>query len=434
MIAKDDIVIRKAILHILDTTHGECILSNTILDPGPDLHDFIRNHIYKIVSSDDTKNCEFDPEYSPIYSILETWDESDETSFIETSQAIANKLYIAMGEGLDIPAADLLFVTFQAEGTIYLALLKMNYKDSYTHEVTIDSSYELHKTVDAEDNIIPASASDEDVANTMDNITDTTSDTPVINTGIIKTHSLLPSATSRIPEAVIINLSDYHIKLLEKRYEINGEKAFYLSENFLVCRTSIPPKKKLNILTRVINNISNKYDGADLKTKMDTKSALQKEYVDRQSFDVEEIGNKLFGKSPEKKSEFDEKMEQYDLQYDNFTVTNESTVKKLEKQVMVTDSGIEISSPMETYNKLANFEVQTDVTGKSTIIIRNIDNLVLKYQYDTLLPVNKNLTHKKHRKSAVAYLLCVRFIILRQKHNLLFVTSSPNLHLFCFFN
>ena len=83
MIAKDDIVIRKAILHILDTNRGECILSNTLLDPGPDLHDFIRNHIYKIVSSDDTKNCEFDPEYSPIYSILETWDESDETSFIE---------------------------------------------------------------------------------------------------------------------------------------------------------------------------------------------------------------------------------------------------------------------------------------------------------------------------------------------------------------
>ena len=353
MIAKDDIVIRKAILHILDTNRGECILSNTLLDPGPDLHDFIRNHIYKIVSSDDTKNCEFNPEASPIYSILETWDESDDASFIETSQAIANKLYIAMGEGLDIPAADLLFVTFQAEGTIYLALLKMNYEESYTHEIT---------------------ASDSEGTNLNSN----DSNIPVINTGIVKSRALLPSATSRIPEAVIINLSDYHIKLLEKRYEINGEKAYYLSENFLICHTNIPPKKKLNILTRVINNISNKYDGADLKTKMDTKSALQKEYVDRKSFDVEEIGNKLFGKSPEKKSEFDEKMEQYDLQYDNFTVTNENTVKKLEKQVMVTDSGIEISIPMETYNKLANFEVQTDVTGKSTIIIRNIDNLVLK--------------------------------------------------------
>lgn len=376
MIAKDDIVIRKAILHILDTNRGQCILSNTLLNPGPDLHDFIRNHIYKIVSSDDTKNCEFDPEYSPIYSILETWDESDETSFIETSQAIANKLYVAMGEGLDIPAADLLFVTFQAEGIIYLALLKMNYKESYTHEITVDSSYESHNIQNnpssSQANSYKDINKDEDVTENED------IDNAVINTEIIKTHSLLPSATSRIPEAVIINLSDYHIKLLEKRYEINGEKAYYLSENFLVCRTTIPPKKKLNILTRVINNISNKYDGADLKTKMDTKSALQKEYVDRKSFDIEEIGNKLFGKNPEKKSEFDEKMEQYDLQYDNFTVTNESTVKKLEKQVMVTDSGIEISIPMETYNKLANFEVQTDVTGKSTIIIRNIDNLVLK--------------------------------------------------------
>lgn len=55
MICRDDIVIRKAVLHILDTNRGQCILSNTILNPGPDLHDFIRNHIYKIVSSDDTK-------------------------------------------------------------------------------------------------------------------------------------------------------------------------------------------------------------------------------------------------------------------------------------------------------------------------------------------------------------------------------------------
>ena len=353
MIAKDDIVIRKAILHILDTVHGECILSNTLLDPGPDLYEFIRNHIYKIVSSDDTKECEFNPETSPIYSILETWDESDETSFIEASQSIADRLYVAMGEGLDIPAADLLFVSFQAEGTIYLALLKMNYKESYTHIVSNDSETE--------------EMSDDDET-----------EVPVIHADIIKSKALLPSSGTRIPEAIIINLSDFHIKLLEKRYEINGEKIFYLSEKFLVCHTNLPPKKKLNILTKVINNISNKYDGADLKTKMDTKSALQKEYVDNKSFDIEEIGNRLFGKSPEKKSEFDEKMEQYDLQYDNFTVTNESTVKKLERQVMVTDSGIEISIPMETYNKLANLEIQTDVTGKSTIIIKNIDNLILK--------------------------------------------------------
>lgn len=343
MITKDDIVIRRSILHILDTAHGQCTLSETLLEPGPDLYDFIRTHIYKIISSDDTKDCEFNPDTSPVYPLLEQWDESDDESFLRASQTIAERLYNSMAEGLDIPAADLLFVTFQAEGIIYLALLKMNYKESYTHEISVMESPEAPVFAD-----------------------------------IRKSTSLLPAVSTRIPEAVIINLNDLHIKLLEKRYEINGEKVFYLSEKFLVCHTSLPPKKKLNILTKVINNISNKYDGADLKTKMDTKSALQREYVDNNSFDVEEIGSTLFGNSPEKKAEFDEKMEQYDLQYDNFSVINEATVKKLEKQIMVTDSGIEISIPMEVYNKLANVEVQTDVTGKSTIIIRNIDNLILK--------------------------------------------------------
>ncbi len=375
MIAKDDIVIRKAILHILDTVHGDCILSNTLLDPGPDLYEFIRNHIYKIVISDDTKDCEFNPETSPVYSVLAAWDESDEESFISTSQVIAEKLYTAMAQGLDIPAADLLFVTFQAEGVIYLALLKMNYKESYTHEISVSDI--------PDDNLSDADiSSDTDIDSGTDISSGIASKrepaTAEVHADIVKSRALLPASSTRIPEAIVINLDDLHIKLLEKRYEVNGEKVFYLSENFLVCHTSLPPKKKLNILTRVINTISNKYDGADLKTKMDTKSALQKEYVDRQSFDVEEIGNRLFGNSPEKKSEFDEKMEQYDLQFDNFTVTNESTVKKLEKQIMVTDSGIEISIPMETYNKLANLEVQTDVTGKTTIIIKNIDNLILK--------------------------------------------------------
>lgn len=341
MIALDDIVIRSSILHVLDVNRGKCTLSDTILDPGPDLYEFIRKHIYKVISSDDTQNCKFNPDTSPVYKILKDWNEGNEESFIKTSQEIAERLFDCMIEGVDIPAADLLFSTFQAEGVIYLALLKLNYKEYYTHEIT-------------------KSDTNEDQSQAT-----------------IKRTFTLP-ASSLIPEAVIINLSNMDIKLREKKYEINGEKTFYLSENFLVCHTSLPAKKKLNILTKVINKISDKYDGSDLKIKMDTKSALQKEYVDNQSFDIEKIGNTLFGDSPEKKSEFDEKMEQYDLQYDNFDVVNESTVKKLEKQTLVTDSGIEISIPMEVYNKMANIEVTTDVTGKSTVIIHDIENLILK--------------------------------------------------------
>ena len=364
MIGKDDIILRKTILHVLDTTHGECILSNTLLDPGPDLYEFIRTHIFKIYTSDDTKKCTFNPETSPIYALLRDWKEEDEDSFIETSQQIAQKLYYAMHEGMDIPPADLLYVTFQVERENYLALLKMNYKESYTHQIAV---------YDASDTYSPENEYPE-----LEEGTPEEAPASIIHADIVKSRALLPAASSRIPEAILINLQDLSIQLLEKSYEVSGEKTFYLSENFLVCHTSLPPKKKLNILTRVVNNITNKYEDADMKAKMDIKSALQKEYRENNHFDIEEIGQKLFGRSPERKAEFDEKMEAYDLQYDTFSVTNESTLKKLEKQIMVTDSGIEISIPMETYNKVGCLEIKTDMSGKSTIIIKDIDNLIVK--------------------------------------------------------
>ena len=368
MPSKDDIIIRKSILHVLDTDRGDCILSNTLLDPGPDLYEFIRSHIFRIFSSDDTKDCEFNKDASPIYSILEEWDEEDTDSFIDASQAIANKLYVSMGECLDVPPADLLFVSFQAEGKKHLALLKMNYRESYTHEVSF-----VETSVQEDPEFSEEAAPDDEASQNQ-----TPMDLPHIHAGIVKSKSLLPTASMRLPEAMLIDLESFHIKLLEKRYEFNGEKINYLSERFLICSTDIAPKQKLNILTRVINDISNKYDGADFKTKMDTKSALEHEYIEQKVFDVEEIGRKLFGQSPEKKSEFDESMEKYNLQFDRFSVTNDNTVKKLQKQVLITDTGIEISVPMETYNKLADFEVQTDVNGKTRIIISNVNDLILK--------------------------------------------------------
>lgn len=335
-ISKDDIVIRKTVLHILDTGHGVLSLSDSLLDPGPDLYEFIREHIFKVISSDDTKNCEFNPDTSAVYSILKGLDESNEQSFLSVSRELAEKLYSIMEQSLDIPAADLLSVSFQANGTIFLALLKMNYKSNYTHSLE------------------------------------------ATHTDIVKA-SALPASGTRIPEAIVINLTDFHINLLEKRYEINGEKAFYLSELFLVCHTSLAPKKKLSVIDRTINIISNKYDGTDIKKKMDTKSKLRHLYQEEEQFDIEKIGKELFGNNADKRTDFDDKMEQYGLQFDTFSVNNPSTLKKLEKQVLVTDSGIEISIPMDTYDKRANFEVQTDTTtGRTTVLIKNIENLILK--------------------------------------------------------
>ncbi len=56
---KEEIRIKKAIVHILDSTIGMPVLSDEELDFGSEFSDFLKEHISKISSGDDGKSCEF---------------------------------------------------------------------------------------------------------------------------------------------------------------------------------------------------------------------------------------------------------------------------------------------------------------------------------------------------------------------------------------
>ncbi len=87
---RDEIIIRNAIVHILDSTIGMPVLSDHFLDLGPDLNEFLRSHIYKIVSSDDMKSCIFNKEESFVYQCLENFNEE---SMVTVSQEIPMDQY-----------------------------------------------------------------------------------------------------------------------------------------------------------------------------------------------------------------------------------------------------------------------------------------------------------------------------------------------------
>lgn len=173
---QDEIIIRKGIVHILDGELGYPVFSEQILDMSGDINDFFRMHIYKIISGDDMKKCYFDEEESEVYGIVKSFDEEN---MVEDSKKIAGKLYEIMNSNVTIPSADFAAITFQLKSVRYLALLKMNYKESFVH----------------------MTQSSEEGAN--------------INS-IIKYQSTLPAASTKLSEAVVINLEDYSIRIIEK--------------------------------------------------------------------------------------------------------------------------------------------------------------------------------------------------------------------------
>ena len=267
-IQKDDIIIRKGILHILDSHTGYLGLSSQLLEMGPDLMEFVRGHIFKIMESDDAKRCQFNGSVSPVLSLLESMEESDDESFIEATRVLGENLFDIMCDSVTIPAADLLCVTFQVQSVIHIALLKMNYKVTYVHREEED-----------------AEAND-----------------------IVK-QRVMPTDSAKLTEAVIIDLTEYKVRLVEKKYEmLNGDKINYLSERFLQCYADLAPKKKFQILNKVINDINNHYPEDGIAKRLDMKSRLREEFTENQAFKVNEIGDKLFGNHQGKKQEFDEKI------------------------------------------------------------------------------------------------------------------------------
>ena len=97
---KDDIIIREAVIHILDSMVGMPVLSDSLLEMGPDLCDFLRNHIYKLLSGDDLQNCVFDTESSEVYAVLRDFREEN---LIPVSKQLAGQLYEIMNSNIDIP-------------------------------------------------------------------------------------------------------------------------------------------------------------------------------------------------------------------------------------------------------------------------------------------------------------------------------------------
>ena len=338
---KEDIRIKNVIVHILDSTIGMPVLSDTELEYGSEIAEFLKEHIAKISSGDDAKECRFYREESEVFQMLE---EYADDNFVEISKDIASLLYSIMNSNIDIPPADLMVVRFRESEEEYLALLKMNYKTLYTHRtMTLE---------DGEGN----------------------------SNEIIRHKSILPSESQRLTEAAIIRLDDLSLQVIEKKYEVNGEKTNYFSFLFLKCSSHLSHKSKLSIVSRAVESIQKEgYDESErFEKQMRAKSIIQEEIEEKGGFVVEELAEKIFEEQPELKVAFQDKMEKYDMVKEEIQPQSENTVRKYQSQHLYTDTGIEIKIPMDQYKNPRSVEFITNPDGTVSVLIKNIEHLEAK--------------------------------------------------------
>ncbi len=335
---KEDIHLQQVIIHIMDSTMGMPVLSDQILDHGSDFGDFVRAHIYRILESDDMKKCSFD-ENSQVEAILE---EYNPDQFVACSQKLGELLYGVMNKNIDIPPADLLVVEYQVEQQPFLALLKMNYKTYYTHM--------------------------------------TDSDPWGNSNSVIKQKAILPGENQKLAEAALIDLTDKSLRLIEKKYDVNGVKTNYFSQLFLQCHGSLSPKTKLAIVTKAVDDVQKKFyhESEQYEVQMETKSIINQTLEEEGSFAVPVLMDKIFKEQEEMKEEVMKKLDKYHLAETEVAPQNPNTTKKFGKQNLITDTGIEIRIPMEQYQNKDKVDFLTNPDGTISVLIKNIGNIISK--------------------------------------------------------
>ena len=334
---QEEMMIKAGIVHILDSAVGMPVLSDCEMDFGSDLSDFLKGHVERFTESDDKKICQFTSD-SEIKEILQN---CGEDNFVETSQFLARKLYRILNENPMIPSADAVVLWLTRGEEDYLAFLKMDFKTSYTHITN------------------PAEGGN--------------------SNEIILQKALLPSQGQRLSEAFLVRLSDMNLQLVEKRYEVNGEKCWYFSEKFLQCQAPMSQKAKLNVVTKAVEQVNRKYYGdEDTERWMEIKNVIYKELEEEGGLRVEAVKEKVFADSPQMQADLDEKLEKYNMAGDVVAPKSEQTLRKFQKQHILTDTGIEITIPMEEYENPDRVEFLTNPDGTISVLIKNVGKLSAK--------------------------------------------------------
>ena len=199
-----EIIVHQAILHVLDTTLDAPVLSGSCMEMTAEKTAYLQYHIEKLLASDDIRQCRPLPDSAFRYELEQNKD------FIDLSCRIAGVLFDYMHAHTTIPGADLAVVDFTRDGQPWLGILKLNYKNGYTH------------------------------------YTESVDGAPV--NSIIQQRACLPTQSGKVEEGALVDLTDYSMKLLEKKFDIDGHKEFYLSTVVFQYTTAEPEKKKLQAI------------------------------------------------------------------------------------------------------------------------------------------------------------------------------------------
>ncbi|QNU67403.1 nucleoid-associated protein [Ruminiclostridium herbifermentans] len=334
-----NIQIKTAVLHILDTSINLPLISNNELYIDGEISEFLDKHINKVLDDTNLKKARFIGDTNIVRDICQAIS-ADESNFREASKEIANIIFDIMIKNVDIISGDLICCLLDINNERYYGLLKLNYKTGFTHYVN---------------------QSEDGTTNS-----------------IIRHKTLLPAEGQKVDEAALISLETGEIKLIERTYEINGQKEFYLSKYLLNCTTDLSDNEKMKIIDKVTKKINKKYYDEDFDKVAKLKNVVSQSLEDNNKVSVEKIAEEMFETNLEVREEYIQEIQKAGITEEAIQIPQKIAEKKFKTHKIKTDTGIEINFPLSYYDNSDMIEFTNNPDGSISIIIKNVGKIISK--------------------------------------------------------
>jgi uncharacterized protein YoaH (UPF0181 family) len=331
-----EVIIQHIVLHILDPNAGMAVLSDREFEPEHEGFDFVANLAHKMLADDNVKNADFGEDPNQVRRLCVSL-QQDRGAFLAVSLTMARMIYEIMTHHASIPAADLICFLALIDGTPFLGLFKLNYRTNYIHHV--ESRDDAHVNL------------------------------------LIQQKTVLPGEHQKPEEAVLINLEDLSIRLVEKEYDIDGAKDFYLSRQFLACSDQLSNLQKAKIMGKVAEKLGKKYHNEQFDSVARLRKTVAETMETGDAVEIESVAREIFRDDPQAQREYVAEVQQAGIAEKEIHLSEQIAERKFRNHKIKTDTGIEINFPSTYYNNKDMIEFVNQPNGTVSIIIKNVGKI-----------------------------------------------------------
>ncbi len=331
----ENLVLERAILHVIDLGGDEPIYANKLLDIGKEeVNSYVVNHILRSLADDKA----FLADYIGQTAMIERLDNLlDEDKFIDASKILAERMFNYSKE-YKLPSSDLLIASFYSEHIRCFALIKLDFQRTFTHELSFEA----------------------------DNF----------NVDLVAQDIALPNLKQKLSECVFgvaYNENAKYDLLVIDKSKANDERGNLFLRKFLNAERLLDYKAK----TRQVKSEIEKWTQQNLKEDFEIASNLRKSvdnaYRNHGIVSAQKIVEQGLASNADARHLLLNKLEQQGLDTsEEFEIDKRFVDKKMKTKTIRTDSGIVIKGDYELFLDDAFVEITENGDGTVNYLIKNV--------------------------------------------------------------